>query len=91
MIDDNNAVSNIVAADEDWINEHRSELPTGWRYVDAHTELENRGAGMGFTYDEETTWFIPICNEPDWYFDRDLWMWIDPNPPEPDEEPGEPE
>jgi hypothetical protein len=89
-INDGNIVVNIEVASQDWIDAWTADHPdSNERYVTAHSDLANKAAGLGYTFDTDTTWFIPPQPGPDWYFDRDAWEWIDPNPPEP--EPEQPE
>lgn len=87
-IDSENVVINVESADQDWVDEYNSQRSASDpRYVDALTDELGKGAGVGFIFDEPTGWFIPIApdDDPDWYFDRDLWEWVNPNMPEPDE------
>lgn len=90
-ISSDNIVINIESADQEWIDNYNAgRSPEDPRYVDAHTDEINKGAGIGFTFDVPTTWFIPIPpDDPDCYFDRELWEWVNPNLPEPDTD-GEP-
>jgi hypothetical protein len=91
-LDSTNVVANIESATSEWITQYSVDHPDGeYRYVTAHAELTNKSAGIGFSYDEETTWFIPLQPGPEWYFDRELWEWVDPNAPEEEEESGVPD
>lgn len=66
-----------------WIDDNPSDANT---YVAADVEGE-RAAAIGWLYDETAERFIcPMPDVPgDWVFDRELWRWVDPSAPEPDE------
>ena len=85
-IDASNLVVNVEVAEKSWVDSYQGE----YRYVTAHYDLPEKAAIIGGTYDEDTTWFIPPKPGEDWYFDREAWVWVDPNPPKPQEESQEP-
>lgn len=84
LVGTDNIVLTVQIASLEWIDAN-PEPPNVWR--DA-AEGTLGYAGVGFTYDEETGWYIPPepTGEGDWYFDRDpeVWRWIDRDAPPPD-------
>lgn len=77
-VNGDNIVVNIECASPEWIAEWRVNNPDSpYRYIE--TSLDDMGhAGVDFTYDEPTGWFIPpVPDLPgEWVFNRDTWMWV---------------
>lgn len=85
LVNNENICVAVNIASAEWI-ESWSDPSGELRYVP--TEEGTGYAGVGFTLDEPTGWFIPPADlfPEDWVFDRDpdVWAWVDPNPPEVD-------
>ncbi len=58
---------------------------TGKKSRDQSKALRMNYAGIGYTYDPDRDAFIPPQPGPDWILDETTCLWIDPNPPEPDD------
>ena len=79
LVSAENIVITVQMASEEWINANPAAPPTAWRMS---PDPSSPGyAGIGFTWDEETGWFIPPSPGEGWRFDRETWHWVLDTPP----------
>lgn len=84
LIDESRVVLSVQIASREWIDANPADPPQAWRESPG---IDSPGyAGIGFTWDEPTGWFIPLSPGPEYIFDRERWEWVDPNPPDPPED-----
>lgn len=79
-----NLVVNVEMATQEWVDDWTASNPDSeYAYHYGHSEDPLRVATVGGTYDEPTTWFIPVSPGPDFTFDRDDWKWVQGDTPQP--------
>jgi hypothetical protein len=83
LVGADNVCISVQMATAEWIAEH-GDPGGGLRYI--ATAYGTGYAGIGYTFDKPTGWFIPPASDfPEgWVFDRDpdVWSWVDPNAPD---------
>ena len=85
LVDQDGIVLSVQIASQEWIDANPAQAPESWHESPG---VDSPGyAGIGFTWDEPTGWFISPSPGPEYVFDRELWRWVDPNAPEP--QPGD--
>lgn len=80
IVDEDNIVLSVQIATHDWIEQNPLEAPLTWR-ISPGTDSPGY-AGIGFTWDEPTGWYIPPSPSPDAHFDREHWCWVWDTPAE---------
>ena len=91
QIDENNVVTQVIVADQGFINSGVVGDPSKW----IETEYQNDGnpplrknyAGIGYTYDAELDAFVPPKPFPSWTLDSNTAQWIPPIPMPTDNQP----
>lgn len=75
-------VNNVcVAEGDDWQDEMERRNPGELIVQCNFTDNWKTEAGVGYTYDPPTTWFIPpkpVIEDDRIYFDREKWEWYVP-------------
>jgi hypothetical protein len=89
-IDENNTVTQVIVAEQDFINSGAVGNPSEWvqtsynTYAGQHknggTPLRKNYAGIGYTYDSGRDAFIPPKPFDSWILDEDTCLWQAPTP-----------
>jgi len=84
QIDENNIVTNVIVAEEDFINSGAVGDPSKWIQTSYNTQagehrlggtpLRKNYAGIGYSYDAGRDAFIPPCPYPSWVLNEDTCM-----------------
>lgn len=84
QIDENNIVTNVIVAEQDFIDSGAVGDPSKWiqtsynTYGGVHklggTPLRKNYAGIGYTYDSQRDAFIPPCPYASWILNEDTCM-----------------
>jgi hypothetical protein len=89
QIDENNIVTQVIVADQDFIDSGAVGDPTKWiqtsynTHAGQHPEgrpLRKNFAGIGYTYDAIRDAFIPPEIYPSWVLNEDTCLWESPVP-----------
>jgi hypothetical protein len=89
QIDENNIVTQVIVADQDFIDSGAVGDPTKWiqtsynTHAGQHPEgrpLRKNFAGIGYTYDPIRDAFIPPEIYPSWVLNEDTCLWESPVP-----------
>lgn len=70
---ENNQVTNIIVADQDFVNSGAVGDPTTWILVQDANGVNTHYAGIGFTYDAATAAFIPPKPFSSWLLIDNIW------------------
>ena len=89
-IDENNIVTQVIVAEQDFINSGAVGDPASWvqtsynTYAGQHknggTPLRKNYAGIGYSYDAGRDAFIPPKPYNSWTLDEDTCLWNAPTP-----------
>lgn len=89
-VDENNIVTQVIVAEQDFINSGAVGDPASWvqtsynTYAGQHknggTPLRKNYAGIGYTYDAGRDAFIPPKPYNSWTLDEDTCLWNAPTP-----------
>jgi hypothetical protein len=89
-IDDNNIVTQVIVAEQDFINSGAVGDPSKWiktsynTYAGEHgnggTPLRKNYAGIGYIYDPSRDAFIPPKPYNSWILNEDTCIWEPPTP-----------
>ena len=89
QIDENNIVTQVIVADQDFIDSGAVGDPTKWIQTSYNTHggehpegrpLRKNFAGIGYTYDATRDAFIPPEIYPSWVLNEDTCLWESPVP-----------
>ena len=102
-IDDNNIVTNVIVAEQDFIDSGKVGDPSRWIQTSYNTKggihygpdgnpdggvpLRKNYAGIGFTYSESRDAFIPLQPYAGWILNESTCLWESPVPVPDDEGP----
>jgi len=102
-IDDNNIVTNVIVAEQDFIDSGKVGDPSKWIQTSHNTKggihygadgnpdgevaLRKNYAGIGFTYNEAIDAFIPLQTYVGWILNESICQWESPIPVPDDEGP----
>jgi hypothetical protein len=89
-IDQNNIVTQVIVAEQDFINSGVVGNPSEWvqtsyntfagQHKNGGTPLRKNYAGIGYTYDAGRDAFIPPKPFNSWILDEDTCLWNSPTP-----------
>lgn len=89
-VDENNIVTQVIVAEQDFINSGAVGDPASWvqtsynTYAGQHknggTPLRKNYAGIGYSYDAGRDAFIPPKPYNSWTLDEDTCLWNAPTP-----------
>jgi hypothetical protein len=89
-IDDNNVVTQVIVAEQDFINSGAVGDPSKWiqtsyntsggQHKNGGTPLRKNYAGIGYSYDVSRDAFIPPKPYDSWVLDEDTCWWTAPTP-----------
>ena len=89
-VNENNVVTNVVSAEQDWVDSYIDTSPGRWiqtsinTYGGVHktggTPLRKNYAGIGYTYDDERDAFIPPKFYESWVLNEETCLWEAPIP-----------
>lgn len=90
QIDENNIVTNVIVAEQDFINSGAVGDPTKWIQTSYNTQagehklggtpLRKNYAGIGYSYDAQRDAFIPPKQFNSWVLNEDTCVWEPPTP-----------
>lgn len=92
-IDDNNIVTQVIVADQGFIDSGAVGDPLKWietaynSDTDGTPSLRKNYAGIGYTYDAELDAFVPPKPFPSWTLDSNTAQWVPPIPMPLDDQP----
>ncbi len=88
QIDENNIVTNVIVAEQDFIDSGAVGDPSNWIQTSYNTQggihklggtpLRKNYAGIGYTYDSQRDAFIPPKPFDSWLLDEDSCNWEPP-------------
>ena len=88
QIDENNIVTNVIVAEQDFINSGAVGDPSKWIQTSYNTQagehklggtpLRMNYAGIGYSYDATRDAFIPPKSFPSWVLNEDTCLWEAP-------------
>ncbi len=89
-VNENNIVTNVVSADQEWIDSYIDNSPGRWIQTSINTQggvhklggtaLRKNYAGKGYSYDDERDAFIPPKLYSSWVLNEDTCLWEPPIP-----------
>lgn len=74
-IDSNNIVTEVIVAEQDFINSGAVGDSFLWIQTSYNGNFRKNYAGIGFTYDKERDAFISPKPYPSWTLDEDTCLW----------------
>jgi len=90
QIDDNNIVTQVIVAEQDFINSGAVGDPSKWiqtsyntfagQHKNGGTPLRKNYAGIGYSYDSGRDAFIPPKPYDSWIINEDTCQWEAPTP-----------
>jgi hypothetical protein len=88
QIDENNIVTNVIVAEQDFIDSGAVGDPSTWVQTSYNTfggehklgglPLRKNYAGIGYTYDSQRDAFIPPKPFESWTLNEDTCFWVSP-------------
>ena len=78
-INENNVVTTVIVADQEFINTIAQDNPASWIETSIDGSFRKQYAGIGYTYDAEADVFITPQPYPSWVLDSN-YDWIAPIP-----------
>jgi hypothetical protein len=89
-VNENNIVTNVVSANQEWIDSYVDNSPGRWIQTSINTQggvhklggtaLRKNYAGKGYSYDDERDAFIPPKLYSSWVLNEDTCLWEPPIP-----------
>ena len=77
-IDNNNIVTEVIVAEQDFINSGVVGDSFLWVQTSYNNSFRKNFAGIGYTYDKTRDAFIPPKPYPSWTLDEDTCLWEAP-------------
>lgn len=77
-IDNNNIVTEVIVAEQDFINSGVVGDSFLWIQTSYNKNFRKNFAGIGYTYDKTRDAFIPPKPYPSWTLDEDTCLWEAP-------------
>jgi hypothetical protein len=78
-IDENNIVTTVIVADQEFINTGAEGDPANWIETSIDGSFRKQYAGIGYTYDAQADVFISPQPYPSWVLDAN-YDWVAPVP-----------